>query len=75
MYLNVLIACMSGHHIYVWCCGRSEKGVESFGTGVMDSCDCHVEAGNQSWVLCKNNHWGISPPLSLIESFLDICVN
>lgn len=45
--LCVLPTCKSVHHMHAWCPERSEKGVRSFETGVVNGCEHHVSVPNQ----------------------------
>jgi hypothetical protein len=56
---------MSVHHVCAWYSRRSEESIRSPGTGVKDSCEHHVGAGNQTWVL-----WKSSSAFLTVESFL-----
>lgn len=44
--MTILLACMSEHHVHVRCPRNSEEGAQAPGAGVMDTCECHVAAGN-----------------------------
>lgn len=51
-----LFMCISAlHHLCVWCPWRSEEGIESLGTRVMDGCEPPVGAGIWTELLCKNS--------------------
>lgn len=55
-----LLVCMNTMHSQVP--PRSEEG-----TGVRDSCSCHVDSGSQAWGLWKSSQW-CSKALSRLSS-------
>lgn len=51
--MSVLPTCMCVYLVCVWCLLRPAEGAGSPETGVTDSFNCLVGAGNQIWVLRK----------------------
>ena len=57
----IIIMCMCvcclqyGYHVRAWYPGRSEEGIGSPGTEVVDICEPPLGAGNQTQVLWKSN--------------------
>lgn len=39
MCSGVLSACLYVHYVHAWCLWRSEEGIGSPGTGIMDGCE------------------------------------
>lgn len=64
--MGVVPACVYMHHLHAWCLWRSEEGVQSSESRVIEDCD-HVGTGNQTLVLIKApndfNHCANSPVL------------
>jgi hypothetical protein len=48
---------MSVYHVHAWYLRKPEKGMESLGTRVMDSCKLTYAAGNRTQVLWKNSKY------------------
>lgn len=55
MCLSILLACMSMWQLSAWCSRKSEEGIWSPETSVMDGYELYVGAGNQTQASFKPN--------------------
>ena len=62
MYLGVLPACMSLHHMHMWCLQGPQEGIRVPRSEVTDSC----EWSQTCWELCPPNFRAISAALSTL---------
>lgn len=69
----ITVGRVSVPHALAWCPQRSEAGVKSPETGVVDSCSCHVGAKNRTWVFCKSSQR--SEPLSQLSSLVWVFIS
>ena len=55
--MGILHVCMYVHHMCAWCQRRSEEGIRSPGTGVMDSCEAPCRFWESNPVPPKNSKY------------------
>lgn len=55
MHMNVFLACLHGHHLHAWYLAKVREGNKSLELELQTRVHHHVEAGNQTSVLCKSS--------------------